>query len=147
MDSLSYKTTSVNSQNANRQWLVIDAAGMTLGRLASQIAYRLRGKHKTCYTPHADCGDRIIVINAERVRLTGKKFYDKVYIHHTGYPGGQRERTAQEIHQKNPARIIEIAVRGMLPKTKLGDQIYTNLKVYSGPDHKHQAQNPTVITL
>jgi large subunit ribosomal protein L13 len=142
MDALSYKTISVNRANADRKWWVVDATGIPLGRLASQVAARLRGKHKVCFTPHDDCGDSVIVINAAQVHLSGSKATNKVYVHHTGYPGGQRHRTAAQMRSRNAARMIEIAVKGMLPKNKLGHQIYANLRVYNGAEHPHAAQNP-----
>ncbi len=128
-----------------RKWYVIDAAGKTLGRLSTEIASRLRGKHKPIYTPHVDCGDYIIVINAEKVKVTGNKASQKVYRHHTGYMGGLRERSYKEMMEKHPERIIEKAVKGMLPKNSLGSQMYTKLSVYAGPEHKHAAQKPEVL--
>lgn len=128
-----------------RKWYVIDATDKTLGRLSTEIATRLRGKHKPIYTPHVDCGDHIIVINAEKVKLTGNKATQKVYRHHTGYMGGLRERSYKEMLAKHPERIIEKAVKGMLPKNSLGRQMYTKLKVYAGPEHNHQAQKPEVL--
>ncbi len=147
MNYLSYKTVSVNKENANKQWYVIDAEGQILGRLASQIALILRGKRKACYTPHSDCGDNVIVINAEKVILTGNKMEDKVYVRYTGYPGGQRVRTVKEQLKRKPIAVIEHAVRGMLPKTKLGDAIIKNLYVYEGPEHKQQAQQPIELKI
>lgn len=142
MDTLSYKTVSVNKENANKQWLLIDAEGKTLGRLSSEIAYILRGKHKPSYTPHSDCGDNVVVINAEKVQLTGKKWDEKVYIRYTGYPGGQRFATPKETMAKHPTAMIEMAVRGMLPKNRLGRAVYRNLFVYAGPNHEQTAQQP-----
>lgn len=147
MDTLSYKTVSANKETANKKWLLVDAEGETLGRLASKVAKLIRGKHKVNFTPHADCGDNVIVINAEKVVLTGDKWSDKVYIRHTGYPGGQRSLTAQELLAKRPMRLVENAVKGMLPKNKLGSQLYTNLKVYVGPEHDQQAQKPEKFNL
>ena len=147
MDTLSYKTVSANKETANKKWLLVDAEGETLGRLASKVAKLIRGKHKVNFTPHADCGDNVIVINAEKVVLTGDKWSDKVYIRHTGYPGGQRSLTAQELLAKRPMRLVEKAVKGMLPKNKLGSQLYTNLKVYVGPEHDQQAQKPEKFNL
>lgn len=147
MDTLSYKTTSVSRANADKEWLVVDAEGKTLGRLASEVAKILRGKNKPSFTPHADCGDNVIVINAEKVQMTGKKWTDKVYLRHTGYPGGQRSKTAIEMKNSFPERIIENAVKGMLPKNKLGRALYRNLFVYTGTEHKHEAQNPKQIEL
>ena len=147
MNYLSYKTVSVNKENANKKWYVIDAEGQILGRLASQIALILRGKRKACYTPHSDCGDNVIVINAEKVILTGNKMEDKVYVRYTGYPGGQRVRTVKEQLKRKPIAVIEHAVKGMLPKTKLGEAIFKNLYVYEGPEHKQQAQQPIELKI
>ncbi len=147
MNTLSYKTVSANKATANKEWVLVDADGQTLGRLASEIAKLIRGKHKVNYTPHVDCGDNVVVINAEKINLTGKKWTDKSYIRHTGYPGGQRSLTATEMFDKDPTRLVEKAVKGMLPKNKLGAALYRNLHVYAGAEHKHNAQNPTSITL
>ena len=147
MDSLSYKTISLNAATVNKEWVVIDATNEVLGRLASQIAKILCGKNKPGYTPHVDCGDNVIVINAEKVKLTGKKMTDKVYVRHTGYPGGQRFATPAIQLAKKPEFVIEEAVRGMLPKTRLGEAIIKNLKVYAGAEHPHTAQNPKQIKL
>ena len=147
MDSLSYKTISANAATVTKEWVVIDATNDVLGRLASQIAKILRGKNKPGYTPHVDCGDYVIVVNAEKVKLTGDKLTEKVYVRHTGYPGGQRFATAQDYLKKKPEFVIEEAVRGMLPKTRLGEAIFKNLKVYAGAEHPHAAQNPKAIKL
>lgn len=147
MDTLSYKTVSANKATANKEWILVDAEGQTLGRLASKVAKILRGKNKPSFTPHADCGDNVIVINAEKVVLTGKKMSDKVYIRHTGYPGGQRERTAAEILAKFPERLVEKAIKGMLPKSRLGSKLFTNVHVVIGAEHKHEAQKPKVVDL
>lgn len=147
MDTLSYKTVSANKATVNKEWVVIDATGQVLGRLASTAARILRGKHKTNYTPHVDCGDNVIVINAEKVVLTGKKMTDKEYVRHSGYPGGQYRRTPVEILVKFPERLVEHAVKGMLPKNRLGRDLFRNLKVVIGPDHKYQAQQPRLIDL
>ena len=147
MDSLSYKTISANAATVTKEWVVIDATNEVLGRLASQIAKILRGKNKPGYTPHVDCGDYVIVVNAEKVKLTGDKLTEKVYVRHTGYPGGQRFATAQDYLKKKPEFVIEEAVRGMLPKTRLGEAICKNLKVYAGAEHPHAAQNPKAIKL
>ncbi len=147
MDSLSYKTVSVNAATATKEWIVIDATDEVLGRLASQVAKILRGKNKPSFTPHADCGDYVIVINAEKVKLTGKKMTDKVYIRHTGYPGGQRFTTPAEYLVKKPTFLVEKAVKGMLPKTRLGEKLLSNLKVYVGSEHPHAAQNPKAVKL
>lgn len=148
MDTLSYKTKSGSKATTNQEWLVIDAEGQTLGRLASNVAKLIRGKHKTNFTPHANCGDVVIVLNAGKVELSGNKWKDKTYIRYTGYPGGQRTTTAEELVQKNPLALVEKAVKGMLPKNKLGRELYrSNLFVYASTDHKHEAQKPRVITL
>ena len=142
MDTLSYKTVSANKETVNKEWLLIDAEGLASGRLASEVAKLFRGKYKPSFTPHVDCGDNIIIINAEKVKLTGKKMDEKIYIRHSGYPGGQRSRTAKEILTKFPERLIENAVKGMLPKNRLGSQLFRNLYVYAGPEHKQEAQQP-----
>ncbi len=147
MDTLSYKTISANKATANKEWIIVDADGQVLGRLASKVAKILRGKNKSNFTPHADCGDNVIVINAEKVALTGKKMSDKVYIRHTGYPGGQRQQTATEVMAKFPERLVEKAVKGMLPKNSLGRKLYTNLHVVIGAEHKYEAQKPKVVDL
>ena len=147
MDSLSYKTISATAEGVTKEWYVIDATNEVLGRLASQIAKILRGKNKPCYTPHADCGDYVIVINADKVKLTGKKMTNKVYVRHTGYPGGQRFATPADYLAKKPTFVIEKAVKGMLPKTRLGEHILKNLKVYAGAEHPHAAQSPKEIKL
>lgn len=147
MNTLSYKTVSVNKENANKKWYVVDAEGQILGRLATEIAMILRGKRKPCYTPHSDCGDNVIVINAEKVILTGKKMDEKYYVRYTGYPGGQRVRTIKEQLQRKPIAVLEHAVKGMLPKTKLGSQLFRNLYVYAGSEHKQQAQQPIELKI
>ncbi len=147
MDTQSYKTVSANAATVNKEWVVIDATDQVLGRLASRVALVLRGKHKASYTPHVDCGDNVIVINAEKVRLTGRKLTDKVYVRHTGYPGGQRFATPKELLNRKPFAVVEEAVRGMLPKNRLGAQLFRNLHVYVGSEHKHEAQTPKTITL
>ena len=147
MDTQSYKTVSANAATARKEWLVIDATDMVLGRLASRVAHILRGKHKTNFTPHVDCGDNVIVVNAEKIRLTGKKLTDKVYVRHTGYPGGQRFATPKELLGRKPFAVVEEAIRGMLPKNRLGAQMFRNLHVYVGAEHPHQAQQPKQITL
>ncbi|MCS7086143.1 MAG: 50S ribosomal protein L13 [Bacteroidia bacterium] len=142
MDSLSYKTTFVSKHTSERKWYLIDATGVPLGRLASRIAYLLRGKHKPTFTPHADMGDCVVVVNAAAVVLKGKKWDDKQLVHYTGYPGGQRFRSARMVAQKNPAKLIEHAVRGMLPKNRLGRRQFHHLYVYADGQHPHQAQAP-----
>lgn len=145
MDTLSYKTVSANAATVTKEWVLIDATDLVLGRLASQVALLLRGKRKANYTPHVDCGDNVVIINAEKIRLTGKKLTDKVYVRHTGYPGGQRFATPQELLKRKPHAVVEEAVRGMLPKNRLGAELFRNLHVYVGAEHKHQAQSPKLI--
>ncbi len=147
MDTLSYKTVSLNKATVQKEWVVVDATDQVLGRLAAKIALVLRGKHKPGYTPHVDCGDNVIVINAEKIRLTGNKLAEKEYIRYTGYPGGQRVQTASELLKKFPERIVEKAVKGMLPKSRLGSQLFTNLHVFVGAEHDKAAQQPKVINL
>lgn len=147
MNTLSYKTVSANKTTVKKEWVVVDAEGHNLGRLATKVAMLLRGKYKPNYTPHVDCGDNVIVINAEKINLTGNKLEDKTYIRYTGYPGGQRSLTAKQIQAKNPAILIEKAVKGMLPKNKLGAQLFRNLSVNVGSEHKHAAQQPKTVNL
>ena len=147
MDTLSYKTVSLNKATVEKKWLVIDATDLALGRLSSRIALILRGKNKPGFTPNVDCGDNVIVINAAKVALKGKKMTNRVYTRYTGYPGGQRFSTPAEILAKRPTELIRRAVKGMLPKTRLGDKVLGNLYIYAGPEHPHQAQNPTEIKL
>ena len=147
MDTLSYKTISANKATVDKQWVLIDAEGQTLGRLASKVAILLRGKHKPNFTPNVDCGDNVIVINSEKINLSGNKWNDKSYIRHTGYPGGQRSLTATEMFAKDPARLVEKSVKGMLPKNKLGAALFRNLDVVVGAAHKHEAQQPKTINL
>ena len=147
MNTLSYKTVSVNKENANKKWYVIDAEGQILGRFASEVAMILRGKRKPSFTPHSDCGDNVIIINAEKIQLTGNKMDQKYYVHYTGYPGGQRVRNVKEQLNKKPIAVLEHAIKGMLPKTKLGNAIFRNLYVYAGPEHPHQAQQPTELKI
>lgn len=147
MNTLSYKTVSANAATVDKQWVVVDAEGQQLGRLASKVAKLLRGKHKPNFTPHVDCGDNVIVLNAAKVKLSGNKWTDKQYIRHTGYPGGQRAASSQEVFDKNPSRLVEMSIRGMLPKNRLGRQMFRNLHVYTEATHKHEAQQPTVINL
>ncbi len=130
----------------DRKWYVVDATDMTLGRLASEVAKVLRGKNKPIFTPHIDCGDNVIVINAEKIKVTGKKMDQKVYYHHSDYVGGLKEATLREKLEKKPEQVIELAVKGMLPKGPLGRQMFTKLHVYAGPEHKHEAQKPEVLT-
>ncbi len=147
MDTLSYKTISANKETANKKWLLVDAEGHTVGRLASEVAKLVRGKHKPNFTPHADCGDNVIVINAAKISFSGTKLENKEYVRYTGYPGGQRSLTAQELLKRSPERVIEKAIKGMLPKNTLGRQLFRNVIVYAGTDHKQEAQNPEVINL
>ena len=147
MDTLSYKTISANKATVNKQWVLVDAEGQALGRLCSKVAKLLRGKHKPNFTPHVDCGDNVIIINAEKITLSGNKWNDKTYIRHTGYPGGQRSLTATELYGKDPARVVEKSVKGMLPKNKLGADLYRNLTVVVGSEHANAAQKPKTINL
>ena len=147
VDTLSYKTISANKSTVHKNWVLVDADGQTLGRLASRVAILLRGKNKPNFTPHVDCGDNVIVINAEKIKLSGNKWNDKTYIRHTGYPGGQRSLSATELYAKDPARLIEKSVKGMLPKNKLGSSLFRNLNVFVGDSHTHEAQKPININL
>ncbi len=147
MNTLSYKTISANKETVSKEWVLINAEDEVLGRLASKVAMILRGKLKPSFTPHVDCGDNVVIINAEKIKLTGKKMTDKEYIRHSGYPGGQRKSTPQELLAKNPRAIIESAVKGMLPKNRLGSDLFRNLYVYAGPNHPHEAQQPKEINL
>ena len=140
------KTFMASPATIDRKWYVVDATDMTLGRLCSEVAKVLRGKNKAIFTPHIDCGDNVIVINAEKIKVTGKKMDQKVYYHHSDYVGGLKEATLREKLEKKPEQVIELAVKGMLPKGPLGRQMYTKLYVYAGPDHKHAAQKPEVLT-
>ena len=139
-------TFMANPDKLNRKWYVVDAAGCTLGRLSSEVASVLRGKNKTCFTPHVDCGDYVIVVNADKIKVTGKKLDQKIYYHHSDYVGGMKETTLKELLAKKPERVIEFAVKGMLPKGPLGRKMYTKLHVYAGPEHNHAAQKPEVMT-
>ena len=147
MDTLSYKTISANKMTVTKNWLLVDANDEILGRLASKVAFLLRGKHKPDFTPHVDCGDNVIVINAEKIRLTGNKMSDKKYVRHTGYPGGQRFTNPKALLEKKPRAVVEKAVKGMLPKNRLGSAIFKNLYVWAGESHPHEAQNPTKVNL
>lgn len=147
MDTLSYKTISANQSIVKKEWVVIDAENAVVGRLATVVARILRGKTKTYYTPHFDCGDNVIIINADKIRFTGNKMEEKEYVRHTGYPGGQRFATPRELLRRRPIAIVEHAVRGMLPKNRLGDQLYRNLHVYAGPNHPHEGQQPKLINI
>ena len=145
MDNLSYKTISANKATVNKQWVIVDADGEHLGRLASRVAILLRGKHKTDFTPHVDCGDNVVVINAAKIKLTGNKWDEKKYISYSGYPGGQKVATAAEVMAKNPIKMVEKSIKGMLPKNKLGSALFRNLYVYEGAEHQQEAQQPKEI--
>jgi|TARA_B110000090_G_C13346076_1_gene433019 large subunit ribosomal protein L13 len=147
VNTLSYKTVSANSNTVDKKWLLVDTEGLALGRAASAVASLLRGKHKPNFTPHVDCGDNVIVINADKVLLSGQKWKQKQYIRHTGYPGGQRTLSAEQVHKKNDTRLVEKSIKGMLPKNKLGADLFRNLRVYSGNQHQQESQNPTSINL
>jgi large subunit ribosomal protein L13 len=147
VNTLSYKTISANSATVQKEWLVVDAEGQTLGRMASVVARLIRGKHKTNYTPHVDCGDNVIILNAEKISMTGNKMQEKEYVWHTGFPGGQKSATAEEMMTKSARKVVEKAVKGMLPKNRLGSVLFKNLYVYEGAEHKHEAQQPKVINL
>ncbi|MFT4073306.1 MAG: 50S ribosomal protein L13 [Dysgonamonadaceae bacterium] len=147
MDTLSYKTISANKATVNKEWVVIDAEGQTLGRLASKVAKVLRGKYKPSFTPHVDCGDNVILINADKVVMTGKKMTDRVYLRYTGYPGGQKAFSPADLMEKGADRLVLKVVKGMLPKNKLGAALLKNLHVYAGTEHPHQAQTPKSIDI
>ena len=147
MDAVSYKTISANKEIVKKEWVLIDAQEMVVGRLATAVARILKGKNKPYYTPSFDCGDNVIIINAEKVRFTGNKMTDKQYVHHTTYPGGQRFATPKDFMRKYPERILEHAIKGMLPKNRLGAQLYRNLHIYCGPNHPHEAQQPKLINV
>ncbi|MFN8165117.1 MAG: 50S ribosomal protein L13 [Bacteroidia bacterium] len=147
MDAVSYKTVSLNAKTVNKQWVLIDAKDQTVGRLSSQVAMILRGKTKPGYTPHVDCGDNVIIINAEKIRFSGNKMEEKEYVHYTGYPGGQRFATPNDWMKKNPALILENSIRGMLPKNRLGRELFRNLHVFVGTEHPHTAQKPKEVKL
>ena len=147
MDTLSYKTISANKATVDKQWVLVDAEGQTLGRLASKVAKILRGKYKPNFTPHVDCGDNVIIINAEKIEMSGNKWSEKTYSRYTGYPGGQRFTSATQLLEKHPERIIEKSVKGMLPKNRLGADLFRNLKVYAGTEHGQEAQKPKTINL
>ena len=147
MDTLSYKTISANKATVTKDWVVVDATDQVLGRMGSKVAKLLRGKYKPNFTPHVDCGDNVIIINADKVKITGNKATDRVYYRYTGYPGGQRETTPGKLLEKSPDRLIRKVVKGMLPKNRLGNAIIGNLYVYAGTEHKHQAQQPKQLDL
>ena len=145
MNTLSFRTISANKKTVTKEWVIVDAQNQILGRFSTKVAKLLRGKYKTNFTPHVDCGDNVVVINADKIRLTGKKWTDRTHFSHTGYQGGQVILSPQKIFEKRPERLIEKSVRGMLPKNKLGDAIFKNLHVYCGSEHSHQGQQPKVI--
>lgn len=145
MDTLSFKTISANEATVNKEWVLVDATDLVLGRLCSEVAKTLRGKYKPNFTPHVDCGDNVIIINAEKIKLTGKKWSDRVHFTHSGYPGGQRELSPEYIFSKSPEKLLIQAIRGMLPKNKLANQQLRNLFVYAGTEHPHAAQKPKTI--
>ncbi|MCB9244917.1 MAG: 50S ribosomal protein L13 [Flavobacteriales bacterium] len=147
MDTLSYKTRSANASTVNKRWFVVDAEGKTLGRFSSEVARILRGKNKPDFTPHVDCGDNVIVLNADKVVLTADKMNSKVYVHHTGYPGGQKEVVAKDLMARKPTAMIEKAVKGMLPKNRLGREVFRNLYVYAGNEHPHAGQKPEILDI
>jgi large subunit ribosomal protein L13 len=147
MGKLSYKTISANRKTVTKEWVLIDASDISLGRTTSVVAGLLRGKHKSNFTPHVDCGDNVVVINADKIKLTGDKWSQKEYISHSGYPGGQKIITADKLHKKNNIKLVENAVKGMLPKNKLGAELFRNLKVFPKTDHNYKAQKPKLIDL
>ncbi len=147
MDTLSYKTISANKATVQKEWVIVDATDLVLGRMGSKVAKLLRGKYKPSFTPHVDCGDNVVIINAEKVRLTGNKWTDRVYLRYTGYPGGQRNITPAKLMEKSPEKLIKKVVKGMLPKNRLGDKLLGNLYVYAGSEHPHEAQQPKQIDL
>jgi large subunit ribosomal protein L13 len=147
VDTLSYKTISANKATVNKEWVVVDATDQSLGRICSKVAKLLRGKYKPNFTPHVDCGDNVIIINADKVVLTGNKWNDRIYLRYTGYPGGQREYTPATLKAKGDDRLFRKVVKGMLPKNRLGNKLLTNLYVYAGDGHKHEAQTPKQIDI
>jgi len=147
VDSISYKTVHAKNETVKKEWILVDAADMPLGRLTSQVAKLLRGKHKPSFSPHIDCGDHVVIINADKVKLTGNKLTEKQYVRYTGYPGGQRFASPTEVLAKHPGRVVETAIKGMLPKTRLGRAVFRNLHVVGGSEHKYQAQNPKAVNL
>ncbi len=147
VNTLSYKTVSANKETVEKEWFIVDANDVVLGRLASVVAMVLRGKHKPSFTPHVDCGDNVIVINAEKIKLTGNKMTDKQYVRHSGYPGGQRFQNPEDLLEKKPTAVVEKAIKGMLPKSRLGSEMFRNLFVYAGANHPHEAQQPKTLDL
>lgn len=147
MDTLSYKTISANKATVKKEWVVVDATDQVLGRMCAKVAKILRGKYKPCYTPHVDCGDNVIIINADKVQLTGKKWTDRVYLNFTGYPGGQRELSPADLMKKGESRLFKRVLKGMLPKNKLGAQLLRNVYIYGESEHPHAAQTPKTIDI
>lgn len=147
MDTLSYKTISANKATVNKEWVVVDATDLHLGRMSSQVAMMLRGKHRPNFTPHVDCGDNVIIINAEKVKLTGKKWTDRKFFSHSGYPGGQKVISPADLFAKDPTRLVERAIKGMLPKSRLGSVMFRNLHVFVGSEHTHTAQKPKEVII
>lgn len=147
MDTLSYKTISANKATVKKEWVVVDATDQVLGRMCAKVAKILRGKYKPCYTPHVDCGDNVIIINADKVQLTGKKWTDRVYLNFTGYPGGQRELSPADLMKKGESRLFKRVLKGMLPKNKLGAQLLRNVYIYGGSEYPHAAQTPKTIDI
>lgn len=147
MDTLSYKTISANKATVNKEWVIVDATGQSLGRIGSKVAKLLRGKYKPNFTPHVDCGDNVIIINADKVVLTGNKWNDRIYLKYSGYPGGQRQYTPASLVKKGEDRLFLKVVKGMLPKNRLGAKLLTNLYVYAGDQHPHEAQQPKLIDI
>lgn len=147
MDTISYKTVSANKDTVQKEWILVDAKDQVLGRLAARVAMILRGKHKPSFTPHVDCGDYVVVINAEKVKLTGNKASQREYVRHSGYPGGQKTETVESLLNRRPADVVERSVKGMLPKNRLGADLFRNLHVYVGESHPHEAQQPKKIDL
>ncbi len=147
VDTLSYRTVSANKDTVQKEWVLVDATDQVLGRLASRVAMILRGKHRPDFTPHVDCGDNVIIINAEKVKLTGNKAAQREYLRHSGYPGGQKSETVESLMKRRPAAVIERSIKGMLPKNRLGSELFRNLHVFVGPEHPHEAQKPQKIDL
>ncbi|MEX0986513.1 MAG: 50S ribosomal protein L13 [Bacteroidales bacterium] len=147
MDTLSYKTVSANKNTVQKEWVLVDATDQILGRLAARVAMILRGKHKPSFTPHVDCGDNVIIINAEKVKLTGNKLTQRLYVRHSGYPGGQKTETVENLLKRRPIAVVERSIKGMLPKNRLGSELFRNLHVFEGDQHPHEAQQPKTIDL
>lgn len=147
VDTLSYKTISANKATVTKEWVVVDATDIPLGRLSSQVAMMLRGKHRPDFTPHVDCGDNVIILNAEKIKLTGKKWTDRKFFSHSGYPGGQKITSPAQLFAKDPTRLVERAIKGMLPKNRMGSVLFRNLHVYVGTEHSHKAQKPKEVII